>query len=143
MWVPETVLRPRRVASVYLIRTSPAISHSSSSVHSYIKLKWSSHCVNTTTDGDSYYNDKRFVLIELDQRGLEGNIAVGRGGMPRNCRHSRHLWDFFLCITYKFVIVKTVKCSVHIVHQVIFHSLIALENNMRVLQYYRHISHVE
>ena len=104
----------------------PSKSHSFSSGNPYIKLRWSSHCVNTTTDGDSYSNDKRFVLVELGQRELEGNMAVGRVGKRRNCRHSHHLWDFFLRITYKFVIVKTAKCSVHIVHWVILHSLIAL-----------------
>jgi len=82
----------------------------------YIPTSKFSGCVNTTTDGDSYSNDKRFMLIELEQRRLEVNIAVGRGGKPRNCRHSHHLWDFFFRITYKFLIVKTAKCSVHSVH---------------------------
>ena len=98
------------------IRMSLAISLSPASVHSYIRPQWSSHCVNTTTNGGVYSNDKRFVLIELDQMGLEGNIAVGIGGKPRKCGHSHHLCDFFLRITYKFVTVKSVKCSARIFH---------------------------
>jgi hypothetical protein len=135
MCVPETVSRPRRFPSLCPIRMSLAISLSPTSIHSYIRLQWSSHYVNTTTNGDSYSKDKRFVLIELDQIGMEGNIVVGRGRTPRKCGHSHHLCDFFLRITYKFVTFKSVKFYARIFHFPFstFHSLIALEHNMRVL----------
>lgn len=115
MCVPETVSRPRRV-QLSIPSTHPSKSHNHPPAYIPTSDQWCSHCVNTTAEGDSYSDDKRIVLIDLDKRGLEGNKAVGSGGKPRKCGHSHHLWDFFLSMTCKFVIVKTVKCSVHIVH---------------------------